>query len=89
MIRFAGIRFVRLASLPLLAFAFAVSVAGCHKQPDQSATNSTPATDQSQDQSSDPASANLAPISNATTPSDNSAAPAPAAQAPASGGAAS
>jgi len=77
------IRCARFAPLSLLAFAFAVSLAGCHSTPDQSAANSTPATDQSQDQAADPASANLAPIGNATTPSEPAAAPssqAPAAQ---------
>ena len=58
--------FRRFAPLPLLVFAVAILAAGCHGKQDQNAANQPASTDQTQSQSADPASANLAPIPNAS-----------------------
>jgi hypothetical protein len=62
-------RFTRFAPASLLALAGVFLVAGCHGKQDQNAANQadqSASTDQSQ--ASDPATANLAPISNASGP---------------------
>ena len=56
------IRFPRFAPIPLLALAVVFVAAGCHGKTDQNAANQAGSTDQSQ--APDPATANLAPISN-------------------------
>ena len=63
-------RFLRFGSIPVLALAVLLSTAGCKSKQDQNAANANPAV--AQDSSSDPAAANLAPVSTDT------GAPAPA-----------
>ena len=80
-------RIPRFSALPLLTLAAVLLAAGCHGNTDQNTATTANAADQSQ--SGDPASANLAPISNATgtstqtTASDQQAAPAAGQSAPA------
>ena len=67
------IRLIRFGRLPMLALTVALCAAGCHKNQDQTAATLNPAS--AQDQTSDPASANLAPAdSNAAAPASYSAA---------------
>src|ERR1700677_1072414 len=70
------IRFPRFAPFALLALAVLVSTAGCKSNPN--ANNGQNAADTgTQDASSDPASANLAPISNTTSEPQGASSPAP------------
>ena len=68
-------RLPRFEVLPLLGLAALLSTAGCHSNPDASGgTASAPAQTTAQDQSGDPAAANLAPVSAATTGAASSSA---------------
>src|SRR5208337_4985380 len=58
------IRLPRFGLLPLLALAAFLCTAGCHKNPAQIAADATQAG--TQDQSTDPAAANLVPVEAAT-----------------------
>jgi len=70
-----GNSFPRFEVLPLLGLAALLSTAGCHSNPDASGgTASAPAQTTAQDQSGDPAAANLAPVSAATTGAASSSA---------------
>jgi hypothetical protein len=65
----------RFKSLAVLALATAFSVAGCHSNQPPASTTDTSQTSATQDQSADPASANLAPATYTTTQAPASAAP--------------
>ncbi|MGD0735580.1 MAG: hypothetical protein ABR976_10555 [Terracidiphilus sp.] len=67
-------RFLKFATLPLLTLAVMLSIAGCKSNQDQTAATTSQAS--TPDQSGDPASANLAPVSTASSiaPADTSGA---------------